>query len=327
MQSRSPTPALDLFSHPSYESSHVEVSGGSSAAYATRDLGVSLVSSSVPGPLSQLAMEFTSPQETNSEWFNKLVPREPSKVVEPFAKRPFSFDEREMAPRLGSPFTYNTWAPINSRKRANRHTPRVRRETIHVTGSRLQSPPRMDVFSGMKNSSLTPNQESSVQSPREQDTHRHLEELFRQGKINDMGQRRVRIRTRGATTSSVSPKGLDQLFSPPLSSRNEETTAIGKPVVDPLRNLAGENVKRLGSPFKVEAFKRSGSSSRFIRHVASRSEPFSRELLSQIRPTNLDARPRVQDMMHLPSYDPTEKGISDAERIRRQILNLSHTRQ
>ncbi|PLB55420.1 hypothetical protein P170DRAFT_345728 [Aspergillus steynii IBT 23096] len=324
MQSKSPTPALDLFSHPSGEPSHAEASGSNSTAYATRDLGVSLVSSSVPGPLAQLATETVSPPETNNEWFNNPVSHEPPRATDPFVNKPFSFDERDVAPpRLGSPFTYHTWGPHNSRKRASRHTPRVRRETIHVTGSRLQSPPRMDMFSGINR-----RQENTVESPQEQDTRRHVEELFRQGKLSDGGQRRVRIRNRGATTSSVSSKGLDQLFSPPSSSsRNEETYDMAKPVAEPLRNLTGESIKRLGSPFKVETFKRSGPIARFVRHAPSRSEPFSRELLSQIRPATPDARLMPQGMPNALPHDPTEQGISDAERIRRQILNLSHSRQ
>lgn len=324
MQSKSPTPALDLFSQPSGESSHMEAPESSSAAYATRDLGVSLVSSSVPGPLAQLASETVSPQQTNNEWFNNPVSHEPPRATDPFADKPFSFDERDVAPpRLGSPFTYHTWGPHNSKKRANRHTPRVRRETIHVTGSRLQSPPRMDVFSGVSS-----RQANGAESPQEQDTRRHLEELFRQGKLSDVGQRRVRIRNRGATTSSVNPKGLDQLFSPASSSsRNEETYDMVKPVADPLRNLSGESIKRLGSPFKVETFKRSGPVARFVRHAPSRSEPFSHELLSQIRPTTPDAQLMPQGLPNALPHDPTVKGISDAERIRRQILNMSHSRQ
>ncbi|KJJ32512.1 hypothetical protein AFLA70_291g001411 [Aspergillus flavus AF70] len=325
MMSRSPTPALDMISHSSRESSQAEVPTSSSAVYATRDLGISLVSSSVPGPLTQLAME-EPPSNNSGEWFSQPVPcNAPHGAVDPFANRPFSFDEREMAPRLGSPFTYHTWGPNNSRKRAQRHTPRARRETIHVTGSRLRSPPRMDLFTNADNRNIARDSMATAESPSDEETRQNLEELFRQGKLNDIGQRRVRIRNRGATMSSVSSGGLDQLFSPPSSSsRNDESQREEKPAPH-LRNLSGEAIKRLGSPFKIDPPRRAGDSpARFIRHAPSRSEPFARGLLSQARKTTQVGGQGTSNTL---PYDPTEPGLSDAERIRRQILNMSYSRQ
>ncbi|GAB1195074.1 hypothetical protein APSETT444_004328 [Aspergillus pseudonomiae] len=322
---KTPTPALDMVSRSSRESSQAEASTSSSAVYATRDLGISLVSSSVPGPLTQLAME-EPPNSNSGEWFSQPVPcNVPHGAVDPFANRPFSFDEREMAPRLGSPFTYHTWGPNNSRKRVQRHTPRARRETIHVTGSRLRSPPRMDLFSNADNHHVARDSMAAVESPSDQETRQNLEELFRQGKLNDIGQRRVRIRNRGATMSSVNSGGLDQLFSPPSSSsRNDESHREEKPAPH-LRNLSGEAIKRLGSPFKIDPLKRAGDSpARFIRHAPSRSEPFARGLLPQARQT---AQVGGQGTSNTLPYDPTEPGLSDAERIRRQILNMSYSRQ
>ncbi|KAF7594215.1 hypothetical protein BBP40_009919 [Aspergillus hancockii] len=329
MMSRSPTPYLDMLSRSSRESSQVEIPASSTTVYATRDLGISLVSSSVPGPLTQLAMEEPSPQDSSSEWFSQPVPcNPPLGAADPFANRPFSFDERQMAPRLGSPFTYHTWGPNNSRKRVHRHTPRARRETIHVTGSRLRSPPRMDLLSNVDNPHLAHASSSTSESPNEAETRRNLEELFRQGKVPDIGQRRVRIRNRGATMSSVNTSGLDQLFSPPSSSsRNEESQPVEKPVAH-LRNLSGDAVKRLGSPFKVEAPKHVGDSpARFIRHGPSRSEPFARGLLPQPKQKAQDIQVGGQEIPSALPYDPTEPGLSDAERIRRQILNMSHSRR
>ncbi|GAB1202980.1 hypothetical protein APSETT445_001604 [Aspergillus pseudonomiae] len=278
-----------------------------------------------PGPLTQLAME-EPPNSNSGEWFSQPVPcNVPHGAVDPFANRPFSFDEREMAPRLGSPFTYHTWGPNNSRKRVQRHTPRARRETIHVTGSRLRSPPRMDLFSNADNHHVARDSMAAVESPSDQETRQNLEELFRQGKLNDIGQRRVRIRNRGATMSSVNSGGLDQLFSPPSSSsRNDESHREEKPAPH-LRNLSGEAIKRLGSPFKIDPLKRAGDSpARFIRHAPSRSEPFARGLLPQARQT---AQVGGQGTSNTLPYDPTEPGLSDAERIRRQILNMSYSRQ
>jgi hypothetical protein len=161
----------------------------------------------------------------------------------------------------------------------------------------------------------------------DQETEEHLETLIREGKLADIGNRRVRIRNRGATTSSITPRNLDQLFSPPSSaSRNEESTPVEKTLPNPLLNFSGDNLKRLGSPFKVDAYKR--HEGRRIRHAPSLSDPFASGLLPQITPVNRGASPKNQQNVTgaLP-YDPTEKGISDAERIRRQILNMSYSRQ
>ncbi|PWY78247.1 hypothetical protein BO70DRAFT_372005 [Aspergillus heteromorphus CBS 117.55] len=307
MQSKSPTPALDLFSRPPRESPRADGPSNSSAAYATRDLGVSLVSSSVPGPLAQLAAEDPPPRETSTEWFNNPVMG--GSHPDMAGARPIrssSVIDQEPIPRLGSPFTYHTWGPSGSRKRPQR-TPKSRRETIHVTGSRLRSMPRMDAFPNVDHHSMTPHGFTTSESPAEQDTRVQLEELLRHGKMNDMGQRRIRLRNRGATMSAVNHNGLDQLFSPPSSSsRNERSGLAEKPMANPLLNLSGDSIKRLGSPFKVETPKRPQPSPRFIRHAPSLSDPFA---------TMATALP----------YDPTEADMSDAERIRRQILNMPYS--
>ncbi|PKX95561.1 uncharacterized protein P174DRAFT_367181 [Aspergillus novofumigatus IBT 16806] len=329
MQSRSPTPFLDLFSRPSHEEHPLDSPGNSSTTYATRDLGVSLVSSSVPGPLSQLAVEEHSPQNTAYDWPpSQAVPCAPqASCARPLAKTTqLDAEHPGSIPRLGSPFTYHTWGPTNSRKRTSRHTPRTRRETIHVTGSRLCSPPR-EVLPATDDSNIVYSVPRPTEVSSDHETQDHLETLMRDGKLSDVGNRRLRIRSRGATTSSITPQNLDQLFSPPSSaSRNEETTPVEKALPNPLLNLSGENLKRLGSPFKVDASKR--HEGRRIRHVPSLSDPFASGLLPQVRPVNRGAPPKDQQNMTgaLP-YDPTEKGISDAERIRRQILNMSYSRR
>ncbi|GFF48529.1 hypothetical protein CNMCM6936_001598 [Aspergillus lentulus] len=330
MQSRSPTPFLDLFSRPSHEEHPLDSPGNSSTTYATRDLGVSLVSSSVPGPLSQLAAEHHSPQTTAYDWPpSQAVPCAPqTSCARPIAKTTQLHAEHPgSTPRLGSPFTYHTWGPTNSRKRTSRHTPRTRRETIHVTGSRLCSPPRTEVLPATDDSNIVYSVPRPAEVSSDHETEDHLETLIRDGKLSDIGNRRLRIRNRGATTSSITPQNLDQFFSPPSSaSRNEETTPVEKALPNPLLDLSGENLKRLGSPFKVDASKR--HEGRRIRHVPSLSDPFASGLLPQIRPVNRGAPSKDQQNMTcaLP-YDPTEKGISDAERIRRQILNMSYSRR
>ncbi|KAL2810843.1 hypothetical protein BJX63DRAFT_303191 [Aspergillus granulosus] len=330
MQSRSPTPFLDLFSRPSDAPPRAETSVNTSAVYATRDLGVSLVSSSIPGPLAQLAAPEPMPEPSTELPMPELqVPGSPrSDLGTSLPTKASSFDETGMVPRLGSPFSYHTWGPNNLRKRHLRHTPRARRETIHVTGSRLRSPARMDPLPNMVNSN-TPSSSAAPKSPTEQETRRNLEELFRQGKLHDIGHRRVRIRNRGATMSAVTPNGLDQLFSPPSSSsRNEETPSVEKPILNPLLNLGGESIKRLGSPFKMEGLRRTGPTGRISRHAPSLSDPFASGGPPQFRsmPNPVSSRSQASTTTVLP-YDPTEEGISDAERIRRQILNMPYSRR
>ncbi|KAL4810849.1 hypothetical protein BDV18DRAFT_2804 [Aspergillus unguis] len=324
MQSRSPTPFLDLFTRPSDAPPKVEAPANTTA-YATRDLGVSLVSSSVPGPLAQLAAQDPSPEI--SELPLPPVPDSLRQLGGPPPITSSSFDGTGV-PRLGSPFSYHTWGPNNIKKRSQRHTPRARRETIHVTGSRLRSPPRMDPLPNLGNNSSS--SKAPVDSPAEDETRRHLEDLFRQGKLSDHGHRRVRIRNRGATTSSaVTPKGLDQLFSPPSSSSRNEETPSEKPMPHPVMNLSGEHIKRLGSPFKMEGYRRTAPPGRISRHAPSLSDPFASGALPRFRSLAQHAASRSQSsaLPSGPPYDATEAGISDAERIRRQILNMSYSRQ
>ncbi|KAL2821007.1 hypothetical protein BDW59DRAFT_112166 [Aspergillus cavernicola] len=327
MQSRSPTPFMDLFSRPSDGPPRVEAPINTSTVYATRDLGVSLVSSSVPGPLALLAAQDPLLDPHIESPRPRVPSRSRSELSGSLPSKSSSFDERGVLPRLGSPFSYHTWGPNNSRRRNQRHTPRARRETIHVTGSRLRSPPRMDPLPNLINSDNS-SSSATVESPTEQETRRHLEELFRQGKVNDSGHRRVRIRNRGATMSAVTPNGLDQLFSPPSSSsRPEENLSTEKPIPNPLLNLTGENIRRLGSPFKMEGFRRTAPAGRISRHAPSLSDPFASGPLPQFRSMAQAAPSRNQVSTSGPPYDPTEQGISDAERIRRQILNMSYLRQ
>lgn len=312
MMSKSPAPL---------ESSSPESSedpGAKSAAF-TRDLGVSLVSSSVPEPLSQLAAE-EPPQNT---WFNEPVygpgsPKEKTTAADLVAKRSLGLDRPGMAPRLGSPFTYHTWGPERSRRQNHRHSPIGRRETIHVTGSRLRSPPRMDLFSSMNNNSNK--SQGSSQGTSESDTYSHLEEFARQGKLNDQGNRRVRIRNRGATTSAVNSCAIHQLFSPPSSSSRNETTPRENPTSHHRRNLSGDSIKRLGSPFKMDAAAprrpQTSSGKSTIRHAPSSSESHG-----QFKPFLSPSQGQVE----LP-FDATEQGISNAEHIRRQILNMPYSR-
>lgn len=309
LQSRSPSPFVDLFSRSSRESSMANV---------TRDLGVSLISSTVPGPLSQLATEGVP----SDDWFNNPVQSTPQQgAVLEFASKKDHIDigDPGSIPRLGSPFIYNTWGPDSSRRRVNEpQTPRPRRGTIHVTGSRLQSP-LMDAFPHAGNNSAHQSHlDVDVSAGQRGSTQQHLEELLRQGKLDGVGQQGcVRIRSRGATTSSA--RSLDHLFSPPPPS-----SLVKKSASSPLWNLQNETVKRLGSPFRVEGSTGPESLVKFAKHAMSLSEP-SADIPAHLVPKPVQSQ--YQDTLNELPYDHTEEGISDAERMRRQILNMPFTRK
>lgn len=314
LQSRSPSPFLDVFSRPYHEVPYAD--SCDSTAYATRDLGVSLVSSMVPGTLSQLATESLP----SDDWFNTPVQSaQHDAVVESVPKDSVALGEADSIPRLGSPFIYRTWGPRSSKREVEQQLPRPRRGTIHITGSRLQSPPRIGVYADTSSDFTEGHLHAEVGLSKNNDAQPPLEELLRQGKFDGVGQGCMRIRNRGATTSSV--KSLDQNFSPPPPCPIAEKSTSA-----PVWNIRGENIKRLGSPFQVEGTPRSKSSGRFIRHAPSLSEPFA-GLSANLMANREPIRPQDREAISALPYDPTEEGISEAERIRRQALNMPYTRK
>lgn len=296
MQSRSPTPFFEAFARTSRESSRANTSCNVSTPYTTRDLGVSLVSTSAPGPLALWAAE-ENPHSSNSDPFGcPLYDR--SQDIDPRAKGPLSLSDH--APRLGSPFKFQTWGPSRSRRKLQANKPTGRRETIHVTRPRLPIPARFDPLPNVHDSPRTQAEDQAnveESSPMNEDTRHRLDEIFSQGKLNEKGQRRVRIRSRGATTSAVNSNHLEQLFSPPSSSSapyEEQTPA--KPS-NPFLSV-NENIKRLGSPFKVDGLAHVEFPARNIKHAPSLSDPFM----------NLQPQPD-QDRNSLPSDRAEERRI------------------
>ena len=325
MQSRTPEPVVEMFGPPT--DTRVKDFADSSA-YATRDLGVSLVTE--PTALSQVTQNLP----LAPDWFNNPV----SAHVEPaVAKTPSQHLRVESAPsipRLGSPFVYSTWGPGGLNRQI--HDPSARRETVHVPGYRARRntyfdqslPSTDDVFTSVSR---------KQNNPSDQEVERRLENYVRDNKFQDMGHGRVRIRNRGATTSAVNPRDMDQLFSPPSSLNSgpiepEETTPVLKPPMNPLLDL-GENIKRLGSPFRIEGgHKRREAPKRAIRRAPALSDPFSSDGPRYAGPDDSTSPMQVSpDRVHdkapgtLP-YNASEDGLSDAERIRRQILNMPFTR-
>lgn len=329
MQSRSPEPLADMLSASS-ESRVRDFSHNNSMIYGTRDLGASLVTGLDQTPLMQLA-EPSIAAEPQAEWFNNPVHLPPAEPVAQPSTQHLSVETAHNIPRLGSPFVYNTWGPGGS-ARQTENLPAPAR-TVHAPSSRLrrntqlQRTPRDtdDVFSS---------DGAMDKDPSDEQVQRRLENYIRDRKFQSMGHGRVRIRNRGATTTGASaPKDVDQLFSPPWSlnsSNAEETTPAAKPPANPLLNIQGENIKRLGSPFKLEGGfnKRREAPGRFVRHAPSLSDPFSSGgLPSYVGPP---ANPSPIQEQAKPTgphlQDPFEEGLTDAERIRRQLLNRSFMR-
>ncbi|OQE14453.1 hypothetical protein PENFLA_c038G00933 [Penicillium flavigenum] len=325
MQSRTPEPVVEMFGPPT--DTRVKDFADSSA-YTTRDLGVSLVSE--PTALSQVTQDL--PLAT--DWFNNPVSAHVEPAVAKTPSQHLRVGSAPSIPRLGSPFVYSTWGPGGLNRQI--HDPSARRETVHVPGYRArrntyfdQSLPNTDdVFMSVSR---------EQNNPSDQEVERRLENYVRDNKFQDMGHGRVRIRNRGATTSAVNPRDMDQLFSPPSSLNSgpiepEETTPVLKPPMNPLLDL-GENIKRLGSPFRIEGgHKRREAPKRAIRRAPALSDPFSSDGPSYAGPddstSSIQVSPnRVHDKAPgtLP-YNASEDGLSDAERIRRQILNMPFTR-
>ncbi|KAJ6086148.1 hypothetical protein N7486_010429 [Penicillium sp. IBT 16267x] len=323
MQSCSPESATDMV-HGAYQPDK-------STAYGTRDLGVSLITSYDPTPLTQLA-EVPVPGP-KTEWFNNPVQNNvENHVVQP-SDQCLNVEPCNI-PRLGSPFVYSTWGPGKSGCAFESAPISARRETVHAT-----TRPRRNTHFDM-----TPRDQDDVFSPKarvdrdpsDEEVHQRLNTYLRNNKVQDIGHGRVRIRSRGATTGAADrSRDVSQLFSPPSSLNSsqielEETTPITEPPVNPLLNLGGEHIKRLGSPFKVEGqFKRRTTPGRFIRHAPSLSDPFSSGGISTY-PSSMNPSPmQEQDKPQgaPPALqNPFEKGLSDAERIRRQILSMPFMR-
>ncbi|KAJ5369873.1 uncharacterized protein N7496_005965 [Penicillium cataractarum] len=336
MQSRSPEPMADTLGVPA--ESHVRDFAGNTNAYATRDLGVSLVSTEHSNVLAQLAKE-PVPGDSGSSWFNNAIVPEASPAL-PAPQPPTqlyqfpAIDPHNVPPRLGSPFVYSTWGPGGSRRHATDVPQSARRETIHVPNRRLRRATHLETTPRDTDDVFTSDVHAEKDAE-DEDVQTRLEHFLRENKFQSIGKGRVRLRNRGATTSgAVAPRDVDQLFSPPSSlnssqAEGEETTPTTKPPINHFLSLGGENIKRLGSPFKVEsAFKRRDGPGRFIRHAPSLSEPFPNGTITPYAETSTNPTPFQEQKTAVPVLrNPFEEGLSDAERIRRQIQNMSSLRQ
>ncbi|KKY23006.1 hypothetical protein UCRPC4_g03011 [Phaeomoniella chlamydospora] len=331
LQSRSPSPFLDSFiRRPASRSSTLPPTEDTTMAFATRDLGVSLMSTSASGPLAQLAVE-THEQMDSDDWFNDpITPQKSTPASSSLSQGHLEASGHLLPPstlpKLASPFTYNTWGPTRSRRSQR---PALNQfDTIHATGPHLLSPARLDPFTNA-HKRRAQNQLDQELSPGGSDIQDNLQKLFSPTSSGDVSQRRVRLRNRGFTLGAADARErLDSLFTPP---NDMSMTQFDEPSNKPagLAPPALDDAKRLGSPFELDSKKSFRSHSRTPRHAASSSESFiTKSFANSIAVPSIEGRlaafqsaqQRSSSPTH-PTFDPMEEGITDAERIRRQLLN------
>lgn len=327
MQSRSPSPFLESMSQRSGSraSRHSSVAHETSVSYTTRDLGISLVASGATAPLAQLVTG-SSPDKEPEEWFNTPVePLSSSPPVAATSQLGLGIDSDNMGiPRLASPFKPHTWGPSLVRRHPSGSG---QFDTVHATGSRLLTPCRFDPIS-------TANKRTAQQhfDPENDQGGSDLQQVKQEfvftGSSNDINHRRIRLRNRGSTMGAVSNRErIERLFTPPGALQEP---AAGN--TTPLSNLAStlmppeteERLKRLGSPFELDPNKRSNRS-KTPRHVPSLSDPFvSNSFFTRATTQSIGERLAAFGAMqghHSQNINQIEENLSDAERIKRQLLS------
>lgn len=317
-ESRSPSPFTDQFlKRPSARLtrslSNQLPEEQRATAYTTRELGISLVASGATAPLAQLFTGDSPPAEQQSDdWFNTPINSSsdqmnmspPSGLGIQTASDAERLSAGTSIPRLASPFTYSTWnGSSHSNTQHRRHLSQNMFDTIHATGSRLLSPfkPEPDVSSNVHKRRAQHTLEDEL-SPRGSnigaeggaaESSKATHELVFTGP-GDITNRRIRLRSRGATLGAVNNREqIQRLFTPPTIDTSSSTDVPPVPSLPPsLAALASSSTnlsartplslappeldatqKRLGSPFELDHNKCSQRATA-SRHVPSLSDPF-----------------------------------------------------
>ena len=301
-ESRSPSPFTDQFSSSSASRASQRTSHPSSTSYATRDLGISLVASGATGPLGQLVTGESPPAQPD-DWFNTPVVPPATENSPPPSGLGINGDTlapQRNIPLLASPFTYNTWDGPTGRRREP--LPDVNHyETISAAGPRLLSPCHLDPFTNVHKRRPQRRFDDGLGSGTDgQLLDRPSQEGLVFSGSGDISQRRIRLRTRGATLGTHGPSSgqakLNRLFTPPTAPNPERSAVPPVPALPvsptasttdmkPSSTLAPpeqpdpDSLKRLGSPFELETSKRSNRS-KSPRHIPSLSDPFVASLFA-----------------------------------------------
>lgn len=331
LQSRSPSPFLES-TQTSRASSRAPADSLPNISFSTRDLGISLVASSVNEPLAQLA---TSPmQQTPSsvdDWFGRPMSKTPEprrpvptipEVIPEVAEQPTQTGLPELPPRLGSPFVYHTWGPENSRRVFRPKTPLNQCDTIHITGSRVLASNRNDPFSNM-HKRRAQHQLDAELSPGG-NLQRDLEQIFQKGS-GDVSQRRVRIRNRGVTLGAAdTQERFNSLFTqPPPLPQSESQPILSTTTNSSSLDVPFTETKRLGSPFDFTRTRVPKSSNNVFRHGPSLSDPFVCTKFTKSR----NERPPLGETLRTfgsfgaePVSSSSFEGPSEAEKMAPAIL-------
>lgn len=298
IQSRSPSPFLEPppMCHNTTMATRPESSYTTATSFATRDLGISLASSSMPNNTYLEVPRENDSFNVQDNWFNNIGAPRPSTsqgitTIASASSTNTASASANHVPRLGSPFMYHTWGPSTSRN-LRPSTP-VNQSTSHSTSMRFRSPPRRNSFSNKQKRRALHQLEDEI-SPSGSDLRNTLPSNWRDGKGKDSGQRRVRLRNRGATIGTSSARErLDQLFTPPAASGSVESASGVQSSSPRLPNndqlKPPEDIKRLGSPFRSDIWK--NKPVRANRHSFSISETLlSRPIADQI-PSSIGLQP------------------------------------
>lgn len=312
-ESRSPSPFTSQFERPSSRMSRSRSNQPEEerpgTTYATRELGISLVASGATAPLAQLVTGDSPVMDESDDFFNTPLVQAPSPVPEQGLgiqrEEPGKLGVGGSIPRLASPFAYSTWnGPTRSENPHRRRISQNQFETVHATGSRLLSPfkPEPDVSNVNKRRALH-NLEDEL-SPRGSSLGPELPSTAESSQRppalvftgpGDISQRRIRLRSRGATCGAPqSRESIQALFNPPILHTPAVQNSSGIPSIPTLppslTPLAGSHFsgptssslalpeqdssqKRLGSPFELDPNKRS-QRQMTPRHAPSLSDPF-----------------------------------------------------
>jgi hypothetical protein len=316
-ESRSPSPFTDQFlkrptSRLTRSRSSQLPEERAATAYTTRELGISLVASGATAPLAQLVTRDSPAAEPDCDnWFNTPINSSSDQMnISPPSGLGIQtgWDAERLSvatniPRLASPFTYSTWNGSTQSNQHRRHLSQNMFDTIHATGSRLLSPfrPEPDVSSNAQKrraqhtleDELSPRGSNIGTGTSATNASQSTKELVFTG-AGDLTNRRIKLRSRGATLGAVNNREQIQRFFTPPTIQGPSTGAGLPPVPSLLPSLttltSGSNIsartptglappepdanqKRLGSPFELDPNKRSQRANT-PRHVPSLSDPF-----------------------------------------------------
>lgn len=293
IDSRSPSPFPEIFGPSESQPQRPWTSAGHTTTSFARDLGVSLVSTSL-----STAMPTTTavnmPGATGHDWLSNAVASTipssvlPAPTLQTFSNNPSLANPREV-PRLGSPFAYHTWGPDKLHRRLHRSASMSNPDTMHVTGVRLRSPIPEEMYAGANKRRAISRLDDEV-NPNGRAIQPELPELLSDDHKN-INQRRVRLRNRGATTSAVGQRErLQQLFTPPSQFGSSGIGARPSSSSQSIPSTISQanDIKRLGSPFSLRKLPRS-------RHAPSRSEPFVASNIVGIYPQHGQDTPLTSD--------------------------------